>query len=75
MCLRTKKEAPELGSSGFSPTTEDDRVIVGKDSDGCFFGEDMKGVIAKFTDAHQVVMEVGQYVAALDGVLWEDQFT
>ena len=29
MVLRTKIEAPELGTSDFSPTTEDDRVIWG----------------------------------------------
>ena len=69
MVLRTKIEAPDIGTSGFSPTTEDDRVILVKDSDGCFFEEDAAVVVAQFTNAHQVVMEVGHYVAALDGEL------
>ena len=30
MGLEAKGEAPELGTSGFSSTTEDDRVILGK---------------------------------------------
>ena len=30
MGLGAKGEAPELGTSGFLPTTEDDRVIMGK---------------------------------------------
>ena len=69
MGLRTKREVPDFGTSGFSPTTEDDRVILVKDSDGCFFEEDAAVVVAQFTNAHQVVMEVGHYVAALDGEL------
>ena len=36
MILGAKREAPELGTSGFLPATEDDSVIVGKDSDGFF---------------------------------------
>ena len=36
MGLRTKRETQELGTSGFSPTTEYDRVILKKNSDGCF---------------------------------------
>ena len=64
-----KVEAPELGTSGLSPDTEDDRVILGKNSDRCFFEDDAAVVVAQFTNAHQVVMEVGHYVAALDGEL------
>ena len=75
MGLRTKREAPELGTSGFSPTTEDDRVVLGKDSDGYFFEEDAAVVVTQFTNNHQVVMEVGNYVAALDGKLWGEQVT
>ena len=69
MGLRTKREVPELGTSGFSPTTEYDRVILVKDSDGCFCEEDAAVVVAQFTNAHRVVMEVRNYVAALDGGL------
>ena len=36
MGLGAKGEAPELVTSGFSPTTEDDRVILGKISDDGF---------------------------------------
>ena len=36
MGLSTKREALELDTSGFSPTTEDDRFILGKNSDECF---------------------------------------
>ena len=75
MGLSTKREAPELGTSGFSPTAEDDRVVLGKYSDKYFFEEDAAVVVEKFTNAHQVVMEVGHYVAALDGELWEEQVT
>ena len=75
MVLRTKIEAPDIGTSGFSPTTEDDRVFLGKDSDGCFLGEDAAVVVAKFTNAYQVVMEVGHYLAALDGDIREEQVT
>ena len=75
MGLRTKKEARELGTSGFSPTTEDDRVILGKNSGGCFSEEDAAVVVTQFTNAHQVVMEVRYYVADLDGELREEQVT
>ena len=30
MGLRKNREVPELGTSGFSPTTDDDRVILEK---------------------------------------------
>ena len=30
-------------------------------------------MVAQFANAHQVVMEVRHYVAALDGELWEEQ--
>ena len=30
MGLKTKRKAPDLGTSGFSPTTEDDKVILEK---------------------------------------------
>ena len=75
MGLRTKRESPELSTSGFLPTTEDDRVILGKNSDICFFEDDAAVVVAKFTNAHQVVMEVGHYLAALDGEIREEQVT
>ena len=50
-------EAPYLGTSGFSTTTEDDRGILGK----------TVTLVAQFDNAHQVVMKVRHYVAALDG--------
>ena len=75
MGLRTKREETELGTSGLLPTTEDDRIVLGKDSDGCFFEEDAAVVVAQFTNAHQIVMEVGHYVSALDGELREEQVT
>ena len=56
-------------------TAEDERVILGVNSEGCFFKEYAAVVVAKFTNAHQVVMEVGHYVAALDGDLPEEQVT
>ena len=34
MGLGTKREAPELGTGGFSPATKDDIVVLGKESDG-----------------------------------------
>ena len=71
MGLEAKGEAPELGTSGLLPTTEDDRVILGKNSDGCFFKEDAAVVVAQFANSHQVMMEVSHYVAALDGDLRE----
>ena len=71
MVLRTKREAPELVTSGFSPTTEDDRVFLGENSDRCFFEEDAEVLVAQFTNAHQVVMEVRHYVANIDGGLQE----
>ena len=36
MGLREKREAPEFGTSVFSPAMEDDRFILGKNCDGCF---------------------------------------
>ena len=75
MGLRTKREETELGTSGLLPTTEDDRIVLGKDSDGCFFEEDAAVVVAQFTNAHQIVMEVGHYVSALEGELREEQVT
>ena len=71
----TNREDPDLGNSGFYPTMEDDRVVLGKDSDGCFFEEDASVLVAQFTNAYQVVMEVGHYVDALDGYLREEQVT
>ena len=56
MGLGVKGEAPELGTSGLSPDTEDDRVILGKNSDGCFFKEDAAVVVAQFANSHQVVI-------------------
>ena len=73
MGLGMKREAPELGTSGFFPATEDDGIVLGKYSDGCFFEEDATVVVTQFSDAHQVVIEVRHYVTALDGDLWEDQ--
>ena len=32
-------------------------------------------MVAQFTNDHQVVMEAGHYVAAIDGELWEEQVT
>ena len=52
MGLGAKGEAPELGTSGFLPTTEDDRVVLGKNSDGCFFKEDAAVVVAQLSNAH-----------------------
>ena len=40
-----------------------------------FFKEDAEVVVDQFSNAHQVVMEVKHYVAALDGKLQEEQFT
>ena len=71
--MGTKREASELGTSGFLPATEDDSVILGENSDGCFFEEDAEVVVTQFADAHQVVMEVRHYVTALDGELREEQ--
>ena len=48
MVLGTKREAPELGTSGFLSATEDDSVILGKNSDGCFFEEDAEVVVKQF---------------------------
>ena len=46
-----------------------------KNSDVYFSEEDPEVVVAKFTNAHHVVMEVMHYVAALDGELQEEQVT
>ena len=73
--MRTKREAPELVTSGFSPTTEYDRVFLGENSDRCFFEDDAAVVVAQFTNAHQVVMEARHYVDALGGELREEQVT
>ena len=32
--LRKKREAPDLGTSGFFPATEDDGIVLGKYSEG-----------------------------------------
>ena len=56
MCLGTNRKASELGTSAFLPVTEDDSVVLGKYSDGCFFEEDTAVVVTKFADAHQIVM-------------------
>ena len=64
--LGKKREAPYLGTGGFSPSTEDNSVVLGKDSDGFFFEEDAAVVVTQFSDAYQVVMEVRHYVTALD---------
>ena len=73
--MGAKGEAQELGTSRFLPTTEDDRVILEKNSDGCFSKEDAAVVVAQFANAHQVVIEVRHYLAALDGELREEQVT
>ena len=52
MGLGEKGEAPEIGTSGFLPTTEDYRVIPGKNSDGCFFKEDATVVVSQLSNAH-----------------------
>ena len=75
MVLGTKREAPELGTSGFLAATEDDSVVLGKDSDRCFFEEDTEVVVKYFADAHQVVMEVRHYVTAIDGELRDEKVT
>ena len=75
MGLGTKREVPELGTGGFLPAMEDDSVILGKDSDRCFFEEDAAAVVTNVFDAHQVVMEVRHYVTDLDGELREEQVT
>ena len=75
MGLGAKGEAPELGTSGFSPTMEDEIFILGKNSDRCFFIEDAAVVVTQFANVHQVVMEVRHYLDALDGGLWEEQVT
>ena len=54
---------------------EDDKFVLGKDSDQYFFEENAAVVVTKFTNAHQVVMGVGHYVAAIDGEILEDQVT
>ena len=54
--FRVKEEAPDLDTSGFLPTAEDDRVILGKNSDECFFKEDVAVVVTQFANAHQVVI-------------------
>ena len=36
MGLGEKGEVPEIGTSGFLPTTEDDRIILGKTVTGVF---------------------------------------
>ena len=46
MGLGAKGEAPDLSTSGLSPTMEGDIVILGENSDGCFFKEDAAVVIA-----------------------------
>ena len=46
-----------------------------KNSDVYFSEEDPEVVVAKFTNAHHVVMEVMHYVTALDGELQEEQVT
>ena len=56
MRLRAKREAPELGTSVFSSTMEDERVILGENSGGCFSKEDAAVEVAQFANAHQVVM-------------------
>ena len=75
MDLGDKGEAPELSTSGFLPTTEDDRVILGGNSDCFFFKEDAAVMVAQFANSHQVLMEVRHYVASLDGELQEEQVT
>ena len=56
MGLRAKREAPELGTSVFSSTMEDERVILGENSGGCCSKEDAAVEVAQFANAHQVVM-------------------
>ena len=73
--MRKNREAPDLGTSGLFPITEDEKVILGGNSDGCFFEEDAAVLVTQFTNSHQVVMEVRHYVAALDGELREEQVT
>ena len=75
MGLITKREAPEIGTGEFLSATEDDSVILGKDSDGCFFFKYATVVVTQFADAHQVVMKVRHCVTSLDGGLWKEQFT
>ena len=75
MGLGIKRKAPELGTSEFSPATEDVSVVSGKDSDRFFFEEDAAVVVTNIYDAHKVVMEVRHYVTALDGVLRGEQIT
>ena len=74
MDLGVKGETPDLGTSGFLPTTEDDRVIL-KKTVTYFFKEDAGVVVAQFANAHQVVTEVRNYVAVLDGDIREEQGT
>ena len=73
--MRKKREAPEIGTSEFLPTTKDDRVILGKNSDRRFSEEDTSVVVAQLNNDHQVLMKVRHYVAAIDGELWEEQVT
>ena len=40
-----------------------------------FFEEDAAVVVAQFINAHQVVMEVRHYAAALNGEIREEQVT
>ena len=72
--MGSKGEAPELDTSGFLQTTDDDRIILGENRYGCFFKEDAAVVVAQFANAHQVMMKVRHYVAAPDGELLEEQF-
>ena len=66
MALGKKRETPDLGTSGISPATKYNSIVLGKYSD-FFFEEDAAVVVTQFSDAHQVVMEVRHYVTALYG--------
>ena len=55
MGLGINIEAPELGTSGFLPATEDERFFLGKDRVGCFFKEYAAVVVTHFANSHQVV--------------------
>ena len=73
--MSKKREAPEIGTSEFLPTTKDDRVILGKTETDFFLEEDASDLVPKFTNSHQVVLEVRHYVAAHDWELREEHVT
>ena len=71
--MNAKREAPELATSGLSPTKGDDRFILGGNSDVYFLEEDAAVVVAQFANSHKDVMELRHYVAALDNEIREEQ--